>query len=444
MCAEYRISSRPAAWRWLVLLLIVLPVAFAHATPKIQHWRTSNGAKVLFVRSPGLPMVDMRVVFHAGAAHDGSKGGVASLTSDMLAMGAGNMNADQIARHFDDLGAQFGSGAERDMAWLTLRSLSDPKLLDPAVDTLATVLTRPAFPAADFAREQKRTLAALEQEEQSPQAVATRAFYKALYGDHPYANMPIGTKDSVKALTRQDLIDFYKRYYVGRNALVAIVGDLDRSAAKALAERAVGGLPAGEAAAAIPPVPALKAAKVVRIKLPTTQTHILIGQPGDYRGDPDYFVLYVGNHALGGGGLVSRLSDEVREKRGLSYSVFSYFMPMARKGPFMMGAQTRNEKTDETIKVMRETLDKYLKQGISAKELKASKENITGGFPLHIASNKDIVGYLAMIGFYGLPLDYLDAFNGKIEAVTRKQIDSAMRARLHPDRMITVIVGGGA
>jgi len=444
MCAESRLPRRRlVALRWLTLLA-VLPAALAWANPDIQHWKTSNGAQVLFVRSPDLPMVDLRVVFHAGSARDGDQSGVASLTSRMLSTGAGGLDADQIASRFGDLGADFGAGSERDMAWVSLRSLSEAKLLDPAVDTLATVLTQPSFPVADFAREQKRTLAALEQEQQSPGAVATRAFYKALYGNHPYASMPMGTADSVKALTRDDLVAFHKRYYVARNAVVAIVGDLDQAAAKALAERAVGKLPAGEAASALPPVPALAASKVVRIKRPTTQTHILMGQPGDYRGDPDYFVLYVGNHALGGGGLVSRLADEVREKRGLSYSVYSYFVPMARKGPFMMGAQTRNDQTAETIKVMRATLDKYLKQGITAKELKASKENITGGFPLHIASNKDIVGYLAMIGFYHLPLDYLDKFNGKIEAVTRKQIDTVMRARVHPDRMITVIVGGGA
>jgi zinc protease len=162
-----------------------------------------------------------------------------------------------------------------------------------------------------------------------------------------------------------------------------------------------------------------------------------------YRGDPDYFALYVGNHALGGSGLVSRLSDEVREKRGLSYSVYSYFLPMARKGPFIMGMQTRNDQLDEGLKIMWKTLRDYLDKGMTQEELVDSRKNITGGFPLRIDSNSKILEYIAMIGFYNLPLTYLDDFNKNVETPTLERIRQAMRTRLHPDKMVTVIVGGG-
>jgi zinc protease len=162
------------------------------------------------------------------------------------------------------------------------------------------------------------------------------------------------------------------------------------------------------------------------------------------RGDPDYLPLYVGNHILGGSGLVSRISDEVREKRGLSYSAYSYFVPMRVAGPFTLGLQTRNENRAEALAVLRQTLARYVGEGPTDEELLAAKKNITGGFPLNIDSNSDILGYIAMIGFYGLPLDYLDTFNQRVEAVTAAQIRDAFARRVHPERMVTVTVGGGS
>jgi zinc protease len=161
------------------------------------------------------------------------------------------------------------------------------------------------------------------------------------------------------------------------------------------------------------------------------------------RDDPEYYPLYVGNHILGGSGLVSRISEEVREKRGLSYSAYSYFIPMRYKGPYTLGLQTRNEQTQEAISVMRKTLQDFIDDGPTEKELKASKQNITGGFPLRISSNGKIADNLSSIGFYNLPLDYLDTFNDHVDAVTVEQIKAAFKNRVHPDKMVTVTVGPG-
>ena len=166
--------------------------------------------------------------------------------------------------------------------------------------------------------------------------------------------------------------------------------------------------------------------------------------PGVYRGDPDYFPLYVGNHVLGGSGLVSRLSEEVREQRGLSYSVSSYLSPMEQKGPYLFSLQTRNDQVDEALDVMRDTLEAFVEKGPTKDELVASKKNITGGYALRIDSNSKILSHLVMIGFYDMPLDYMDTFTGKVEAVTREQIMDAFKRRVFPDRMQTVIVGGTA
>ncbi len=425
----------------LTFLAAALLCSSTFAAPQIQQWQTANGARVFFVPAPEIPMVDAQVVFDAGSARDLAKPGVAVLTNGMLNEGAGDKNADAIAEQFASLGARQGNSAERDMATFSLRSLTDPAKLVPAADLLALILKQPSFPQDAFARVQSNALVGLQAQKQSPEAIASEAFFKAVYGAHPYAGDPSGTEASVKALTVDDLKAFYTQYYVARNAVVAIVGAVDRAGAEKLANTLVGGLPEGAAAAKLPEVAALVDASVVKLSHPSTQTHVLLGQPGLRRADPDYFALYLGNHILGGNGLVSRINDEIREKRGLSYSAYSYFMPMRERGPYILGLQTRTEKTDEAIEVLRDTLEKFVKDGPTAKELDASKKNITGGFALRVDSNKKIADYLALIGFYNLPLDYLDTFIARMNAVTLQQVKDAFKRRIEPGKMVTVIVG---
>jgi zinc protease len=420
-------------------LLSALPAA---AMAPIEHWQTANGARVYFVPAPELPMVDVQVVFNAGSARDGRQPGVAQLTHLLLDKGADGMSADVIAQRLEGVGARLSGDSLRDMALLRLRSLNDAKYLQPAVEVFAKLLAKPDFNPADLERERARMLVALQQSQQKPGTVAEKAFYAALYGEHPYATPPEGTADSLKALDRAALRAFYERYYVARNAVVAIVGALDRAAAERLAEAVIRALPAGEPAPQLPPVSDLQAALEQRIAHPSSQTHILLGQPGIRRDDADYYALYVGNHVLGGGGLVSQLSNEVREKRGLSYSVYSYFLPMGERGPFQLGLQTRNDQVDEALQVLRDTLATYVAEGPSAEELEAAKNNITGGQALRIDSNRKILEYLAVIGFYELPLDYLETFNARVEAVTLEQVREVFRRRIQPERMLTVLVGG--
>jgi zinc protease len=413
----------------------------AQAAPRIQGWQTANGARVLFVVAPDLPMVDVRVVFDAGSAHEGAHSGLASLTNSMLAQGAGDWSADQIADRLESVGAKLGSGSARDMAWASLRTLTRQPAMETAIQTLAGILAQPSFKAADFERVRQNRLVALRQDEQDPGTVGSKAVYRAVFGRHPYATDPGGTLDSVSAIERDDLGDFHRRYYVARNAVVAIVGDLETVQAHAVAEEIMRGLPAGEHAAPVPPVPDLAAGAVERLAFPSVQTHIYAGQPGISRGDADYFPLYVGNHILGGSGLVSLLMEEIREKRGLSYSVYSRFLPMAQRGPFLLGLSTKNAQVEEARKVLMDTVSRFREQGPTSEELSAAVKNITGGFPLRIDSNADIVQYLAMIGFYGLPLDYLDTFNDRVSAVTAEQVRDAFRRRVDPATFAVVIVG---
>ncbi len=416
----------------------------AHAALDIEHWTTKNGARVYFVAAPEIPIVDVRFVFNAGSARDGDTPGVARLVGQLLTEGAGDWDANEFHDRLADTGAEFSSGALRDMAWVALRSLSDPQYLEPSLELMGEVLARPRFDDDAVARNKANALVHIKREQQSPSAVADKAFYRAVYRDHPYASPLSGTEASVTAIERADIVGFHQRFYVARNATVAIVGDLSRDAAAAIAERLSAGMKAGAAPPALTPVAALGTAQEHRVEFPSIQSHVLIGQPGLKRGDADYFPLLVGNHVLGGGGLVSILFDEVREKRGLSYSVNSHFSPMSELGPFTASLQTDNSQQDEAVAVLRDQLRKFVAEGPTPAALEAAKQNLIGGFPLRIDSNSKIVEYLSMIGFYDLPLDYLNTFAEHVAGVTVENVRSAFKRRLDPAKMVTVIVGRAA
>ena len=397
----------------------------------------------MYVHAPDLPMVDVRVVLDAGSARDGDLPGLARFTSAMLTEGAGDWDADTLAERLESRGIDLGSGSLRDMAWVSVRSLTDAEVLEVALETAGTVLAAPRFDGEAIDRVRQQMQIGLRRALQSPGAVAKRRFYRSLYLDHPYAHPPGGEEASLAAISREDLQRFHRRFYVSANAVVAIVGAVDRAAAERIAERVTSDLESGQHAPPLPPVPTVNGAEL-RESFPSSQTHIYVGQTGMARHDPDYYPLYVGNHVLGGGGLVSTLGDEVREKRGLSYSVYSYFSPMRVDGPFLMVAQTKNEQANDALQVMRDTLDRFVEQGPDAKELEDAKQNLIGGFPLRIASNKKIVEYLAMMGFYDYPLDHLDTLPAKLAAVTVEQVRDAFRRRISGPAGIAVIVGGAA
>ncbi|WPL19468.1 coenzyme PQQ biosynthesis protein PqqF [Thiorhodovibrio winogradskyi] len=432
------IHRLPAAGALFALLCLAQT---ALATPEIQTWRTEAGAKVLFVAAPDLPMLDIRVALDAGSGRDGERPGIASLTAGLLTQGAGDWDADTIAERVESIGAQISTSTDRDMTSASLRGLTDPAALETAVATLTQVLSNPSFNPKDVERLKRNRLTALRQAEQDPGTVGSKALYRAVFGDHPYASDPSGTAESVEQLGPEDFKQFHRNYYRASGATIALVGAIDRAQAEAIAESISAGLPQGQAPPPLPPVTALDAGESRIIHFPSSQTHLYAGAPGMQRGDPDYFPLYVGNHILGGSGLVSLLMEEVREKRGLSYSVYSYFLPLAQPGPFVLGLQTKNAQAEQAREVLLGTLKQFVSDGPSEEQLADAVKNITGGFPLRIASNAKIVSYLAVIGFYDLPLDHLERFNERVRAVTREQIRDAFQRRVQPENLRIVMVG---
>ncbi len=421
-------------------LLLQGYVLTASAALNIQHWTTAAGSEVYFVENHSLPMMDISVNFRAGSAYDTpDTGGVAAVTHHVMALVAGGLDEETLTNRFADIGAVMGGSFDADRASFKLRTLTSEQ--SAALEAFMLVLHKPDFPESVLTREQTRIVAAMQEAETEPDSIAQKAFMRGLYGMHPYSLSQDGEISSVQALTAAHLRQFYQTHYSAKSAVIAMMGDLTPAQAAQLAERLSAGLPQGPAVASVPPVEALQAAKVTRLPHPAQQAHILIGQPGNRRGDPDFFPLYVGNYILGGGGFVSRLTEEVREKRGLAYSVYSYFMPMRQLGPFQIGLQTKKAQADEALQLVQETLQKFVSQGVSAQELAAAKDNLIGGFPLRIDNNSKILEYLNMIGFYQLPLDYLDSFNAEVAKVTAQQINDAFKRRIHPDKLVTVVVG---
>ncbi|MGH8618978.1 MAG: M16 family metallopeptidase [Burkholderiales bacterium] len=420
----------------------VLAAVPAWAQLPIQSWQTKSGAKVVFVEARGLPMLDLSVDFAAGAAYDTrEKAGLAAFTQGMLRAGAGKLSEDDISRRMADVGAQFGGRLDTDRAGLTLRTLTSQPELEQALAVFIATLQQPTFPADVLARDQTRTIGAIREALTKPETILSRTLYPLMYGTHPYGFPASGDPETVAALTREDLLTFYRRHYTARRATVAIIGDLSRAQAEAIAERVTAGLPPGEGVGVIPVVTPPGAGVTRAIPHPASQSHVALGMPVLKRDDPDYFPLFVGNYVLGGGGFASRISDEVRQKRGLAYSAYSYFSPLQQAGPFMLGLQTRKDQADEALAVVRSTLDRFVKDGPTEDELTRAKQNIIGGFPLRIDSNRKIHEYLAVIGFYNLPLTYLADFVAAVERTTTAQIRDAFTRRVDPARLVTVVVG---
>ena len=426
----------------LITALLLIPT-LATAVPDIQHWRTANGVPVYFLPARELPMVDAQVLFNAGSVRDGDRPGLAQLTNGLLEEGAGDWSADVIADRLDRVGARFSAGSRRDSASISLRSLVEPRYRQTAVETVARLLQEPTFAPDAVDRVRQQMLSALQERAQSPGAIAQDAFFKALYGTHPYASPPEGTTVSLNRLTRAEIQAFHQRYYTAANAVVALVGDLDRPAAEQLANTLVGGLPQGEPVPP-PPVPLVPAGQTLRIPHPSSQSHILIGQLGVNRADPDYYPLFLGNHVFGGNGLVSQLSQEIREQRGLAYGAYSAFSPMRQAGPFLINLQTRNDQVDTALQVAQTTLREFTANGPKPQILEEARQNITGGFALGLAGNSKLAAALGGIAFYDLPLDYLPTYIDRMNGISLDQVKAAWQRHIQPDRLITVIVGGPA
>jgi zinc protease len=427
-------------------------VSSAWSALPIQHWVQGSGVSVYLVESQGIPMVDVQIDFDVGSRRDpAAQAGLASVMAAMTAKGVRSkgdeiaLDENALSEAWADLGASFGASAGNDRLSFSLRSLTYPDLLDKAARLAARQLAEPSFPPDVWLRERERLNASLREANTRPATLAGRAFAKAVYGTHPYGYEM--TEETLARIEVTDMQALHVRMVLPCHAKVSIVGAVTRDQADALVSQLFSRLPPaapGAACPVLPPVPEvapLGAAVEQRIPFKSAQAHVLIGQPGYKRSDPDFFALTVGNYILGGGGFVSRLTEEVREKRGLSYSVYSYFAPGLHAGAFTLGLQTRPDQADQAVQVSREVVARFVTQGPTAAELKAAKDNLIGGFALRIDSNRKLLDNVANIAWNNLPLDYLDHWTQQVERVTLVDIKAAFARKLQPEKMVTVIVG---
>jgi len=423
-------------------------LAPAFAALPIQKWQQPSGAQVWFIESPSLPIVDVQIDFDAGDRRDpADKAGLAGTTASISQKGIGArdgepaLDENQLGEAWADLGAGFDAGAGADRMSFSLRSLTYPDLLEKSVRLAARQIGEPSFPDTVWQRDRQRAIAAIREANTRPGTIAGKAFQQAVYGSHPYGYDT--TEESLMRITVQDMRSFYGAILPCR-AKVSVVGAVSRAQADRMVTTMLSRLPNGRCQP-LPPVPEVQplGAPVERnIPFTSAQAHVLIGQPGYKRDDPDYYPLMVGNYTLGGGGFVSRLSEEVRQKRGLSYSVYSYFSPGLHAGAFTLGLQTRPDQAQQAVQVSREVLRRFVAEGPTEAELKAAKDFMIGGFALRLDSNRKLLDNLAAIAWYDLPLDYLDTWTKQVEKVTAAQVRAAFARKLQPDRMVTVVVGG--
>lgn len=424
--------------RLLIAACALLLTHSALAGVKIEHWTTASGARVYFVESHVLPILDVQVDFAAGSMFDPEgKAGLAALTRAALDLGAGARDETAISEQLADIGANLGGGADTDRANVSLRTLSAHDKRDVALDILRSVIQQPRFDADIFAREQARTVAGIKEAMTRPDSIAGKAFWAALYPDHPYGRQ--ATPESLAALGRDDLVAFHAGYYTAANASITLVGDLTRAEAEGIAAALADGLPAGQVPV-LPPPPGKPHWSQTQLAHPAAQAHVYLGLPAIERGNPDFFPLLVGNYTLGGGGFVSRLMKEVRDKRGYAYSVYSYFAPLKQSGPFQIGLQTKRSQAKDALKLASDILLDFVKNGPTEEELAAAKANLTGSFPLRLDSNRKLLDNVAVIGFYGLPLDYLDQYQDKVRAVTASEVKQAFARHVRRENLVTVTV----
>jgi zinc protease len=432
-----------------VVFIAIFYLKSAAAALPIENWTQPSGTQVFLVQSPTIAMVDVQIEFDAGSRRDpADKVGLANFTALMFSKGikaSGSLPAlddNQLSEAWTDLGASFSASAGPDRMSLSLRTLAYPDLLSKAVDLAARQIGHPAWPNSIWLRESKRIVANIKESNTRPATLASRAFNQAVYGVHPYGFET--TEANLPAISVTDMKAMYSALVLPCRAKVSIVGAVTKLLADVMVAKLLGQLPKSECSLlpAVREVEPLKQAEVKRIAFDSAQAHVLIGQPGFKRDDPDFFALLVGNQILGGGGFTSRLTNEVREKRGLTYSIYSGFAPGLHAGAFQLGFQTRPDQAAQAVQVSKEVLAKFVAEGPTETELQAAKDNLIGGFALRIDSNRKLLDLVANIAWNKLPLTYMDTWTQQIDNITTTQIKAAFQRKLQPERMVTVVLGG--
>jgi zinc protease len=418
---------------------ILLSCGLLNAMSPVQRTVLSNGLVLLTSEEHALPFVTFKLLIHAGARRDPSgQGGLASLTARALLFGTQKQSMASVNEQLDFMGASLSSDAGRDYTVLSFRVLK--KDLGDGFKLFMQVLCEPVFPVDEVKSEVARTLAAIRASEDRPGEVAERAFLKALYGDSPYGRPVVGTKESVEKLTVEELRRFYGSHYDPSYSIMVIVGDIDENLLKGTIVPQLSAWKARTAPVSAVETKPENAKETVTIDRPLTQANLILGHGGITRGNPDFYAVTVMNYILGGGGLTSRLMQEIREKRGLAYSVSSNFDAGKYQGSFRVVLQTKNASACDAIRLAVAEMSRMRTQLVSEKELDGAKKYLIGSFPLRLITQDGIASFLLQVEYQSLGFDYAKRYPELIQAVTAEDILRVAKAYLHPETYILVAV----
>lgn len=423
---------------FIVLAVLVRP---AYAGSIAEREVLQNGLTVLLSERKTLPIVKIIVAVKAGTVNEPSeKAGLANLTADLLNEGTQRRTAQEISEQIEFVGGSLHTSGGQDYATISLSVLK--KDLDLGFDLLSDIILNPAFSETEIARRKAVIRSSIIQQKEDPGTVAYKAFQKAVFGEHPYGRPVDGTEDSIDRITRQDIIDFHRTYYHPNNAIMAVVGDINRAEFMAAFDKYLGGWQRNmiETKPMLAPV-TQEGRRVIKLNKDVTQANIVLGHLGITRDNPDFYSVQVMNYILGGGGFASRMMDNIRDNKGLSYNVYSQFAAGKYSGSFLSGLQTKNVSATVAIEELLKEMNRIMTEPVSDKELSDAKSYLTGSFPLRIDSNNKIAGLLVQIEFNDLGLDYVDKYKKFVDAVTKEDVLRVAKKYLNTKDFVLVVVG---
>lgn len=412
----------------------------ANKVLQVHYWQSPGGAKIYFVPTEHLPIIDLMVNFDAGSSRDGKLPGISRLATLATKEGTTKLEANEIAERFESSGAIFNVDNDIDKASFSLRALSTSNF-SPLVELLANVVATPKYSPASVDRIKQQMLTMLAKEQQDPNRIAHKEYIKTIFENHPFALGAKISEDSINSIKNSDLSDFNKKYFVESNAIITIVGGLHRNKAKELANIILASLPKGNKPEPLPKAHMNNTEVVKRIYFPSKQTHIYIGEPGISQKDDESYALQIVNDILGGPTFNARLFAKVREELGLAYSIYSRISRLQENGHFYINMQTKAEKTEVALEEIHKVLHEFVETGPSDSEIELAKQHLIGGFPLKLASNSSIIREVSNAAFYNLPFDYFDSYVDKIRNLDNDYIRKVLREKLHPANMSLIIVG---
>lgn len=440
MGAGHLIRIRQICWTPFLLAFGILTTISPVQAVEVQRVESKDGIVALLVEDHTNPIINLKLTFRGGSAHDPiGMGGLADMVSSLLDEGADDLDSQAFQGRLEDLAIGLRFSANRDTFGGTLTTLTVNR--DEAFSLLKIALTEPRFDEEPVARIRSQILAGLRHESEDPDAIAGKTLFKTMFGEHPYGRPSGGTMETIEAISADAMRTFVSERLAKDNLVLGVVGDISPAELAPLLDSTFRNLPEHAKSWLLPDVKAPDKGQQVIVHKDVPQSAILFAQNGLRRDDPDFYAAYVMNYILGGGGFTSRLYSEVREKRGLAYSVYSYLWPYEHTALILGGAGTANARVGETITVVREEWRRLAEQGVSAEELADAKTYLTGSYPLRFTASDKIARMLSGIQLDNLGMDYFDKRNDYIDAVTLDDVNRIARQWLDPDRLTIVIVG---